>query len=84
MSDACEAKQGKLYQQMSVMIGLLEEEQESVLISHRCNIIEVLNEAKKDLFNTENELTEEWYAERDAEFREKIMTKIIKWFGEQP
>ena len=44
-------------------------------------VLEVLDEARNDLLNTENELTEEWFAERDAEFHQKIVEKIEKWFG---
>ena len=49
---------------------------------HKEYIGKILDEVKKDLYNTENELTEEWFAERDSEFRSKIMAKIQKWFGE--
>lgn len=43
----------------------------------------ILDEAKADFYKAEGELKEEWFAERDSEFRQKIMTKIEKWFGSE-
>lgn len=47
------------------------------------DVFKVLGEAKEDLYHTEDELTEEWFAEHDSEFRRKILEKIEKWFGSE-
>lgn len=76
-----EIKKGKLYQKMAEIDKQFNDRMDDLSFK---DLEPVLDEAKADLFNTENELTEEWFDVRDAEFRTIIMGKIIKWFGSVP
>jgi hypothetical protein len=79
---------GELYKQISNMIGFLEREKSMVLISHRVNLIEVLDEAKKD-FPVYNEKLEEMLekyhkvnqGDAVANYIQCVYGWFEKWFG---